>query len=73
MNPEFRRDISSLRVTDYGNVYVKDKKEASLEELNDKLGAKFKLVYERGGVPMILGGSKDCAFPAYQNLWEKHK
>ncbi len=37
VNPEYRRDISNLTITDYGNIYIKDKKEASLEELMDKL------------------------------------
>jgi hypothetical protein len=46
MNPEYRKDISSLKITDYGNIYIKDKKDASLEELIDKLELKFKLVYQ---------------------------
>lgn len=73
VNPEYRRDISRLKITDYGNIYIKDKKDASLEELIEKLEIKFKLVYEKSKIPFILGGSKDCAFAAYRSLHEFHK
>jgi arginase family enzyme len=71
-NAEYETDISNLRVSDYGNIYLKEDLKATLEQLLEKLGTKVASVYAKNNIPLVLGGSRECSVAAIQKFISKY-
>lgn len=59
-NPEFDIDISSIKLTDYGNIELIEDK--TLENLQKKLINRSNKVLQNKSVPFVIGGSKDVNY-----------
>lgn len=57
-NAEYWRDISQIRISDYGNIVVDSNED--LEKLLEKLNKKVEIIKNKNHIPIIVGGSKDC-------------
>ena len=68
-NPELDIDISELKIRDYGNIAIKtEKKLLTLEEIIEKLSQKIKIIINKGGVPFVVGGTKDQIYGCLQGI-----
>lgn len=57
-NAEYSRDISHIKISDYGNILVENNDD--LEKLLEKLNKKVSIIKQKNHIPIIIGGSKDC-------------
>ncbi|EGR28902.1 hypothetical protein IMG5_166960 [Ichthyophthirius multifiliis] len=62
VNYEYQIDISNLKISDYGNIYIQGNKDQTSEDLINKLQLKISSVFKKGNIPFLIGGSKECSF-----------
>ena len=68
-NAEFDIDISELKITDYGNIVVNTEKSLlTLEEIIEKLSHKIKTTINKGGIPFVIGGTKDQIYGCLKGI-----
>jgi arginase family enzyme len=65
-NPEYDIDISSIKVTDYGNIELLEEK--TLINLQNKLTQKMMAVIENNSIPIVIGGTKDVVYGSLKAL-----
>ena len=71
-NMEYDIDISNINFKDYGNIFIEsDKNKVVLEKCLEKLTLKYKSVNKRGGVSIIIGGSREISYSAISGLLSK--
>eukprot|EP00005_Dracoamoeba_jomungandri_P013979 CAMPEP_0174274636 /NCGR_PEP_ID=MMETSP0439-20130205/58699_1 /TAXON_ID=0 /ORGANISM="Stereomyxa ramosa, Strain Chinc5" /LENGTH=297 /DNA_ID=CAMNT_0015366531 /DNA_START=143 /DNA_END=1033 /DNA_ORIENTATION=+ len=59
INPSYGVDISTIRVSDYGNIT----EFLTLEEAHEELERVVTEIIKKGGIPFVVGGGNDQSYP----------